>query len=46
LKCLQGPQPWFLFDAGEKGDGILAQIYGTKLSHDNKQKFLEYLKTL
>jgi hypothetical protein len=46
LNCLEVAQRWSLFDAGEKGDGIQAHIYGTQLSSDNKEKFLEYLKTL
>src|SRR6266571_9138010 len=38
--------PYFLFDTREKGNGNQGHMYGTQLSNEDKQKLLEYLKTL
>jgi cbb3-type cytochrome c oxidase subunit III len=39
-------QPYFLFDTQEKGNGNQGHTYGTQLSKEDKEKLLEYLKTL
>jgi hypothetical protein len=39
-------QPYFLFDTKEKGNGNQGHTYGTQLSNEDKEKLLEYLKTL
>jgi hypothetical protein len=39
-------QPYFLFDTREKGNGNQGHTYGTELSAEDKDKLLEYLKTL
>jgi hypothetical protein len=39
-------QPYFLFDTTEKGNGNKGHTYGTQLSEQDKEKLLEYLKTL
>jgi hypothetical protein len=39
-------QPYFLFDTREKGNGNQGHTYGTQLSNEDKEKLLEYLKTL
>jgi hypothetical protein len=39
-------QPYFLFDTREKGNGNKGHTYGTQLSNQDKEKLLEYLKTL
>jgi hypothetical protein len=39
-------RPYFLFDTREKGNGNKGHTYGTQLSNPDKEKLLEYLKTL
>ena len=39
-------QPYFLFDTREKGNGNQGHTYGTQLSGEDKERLLEYLKTL
>jgi hypothetical protein len=39
-------QRYFLFDTREKGNGNQGHTYGTQLSSHDKEKLLEYLKTL
>jgi hypothetical protein len=39
-------EPYFLFDTREKGNGNQGHTYGTQLSSQDKEKLLEYLKTL
>src|SRR5438876_54656 len=39
-------QPYILFDTREKGNGNNGHTYGTQLSNQDKEKLLEYLKTL
>ena len=39
-------QPYLLFDTREKGNGSKGHTYGTQLSNQDKEKLLEYLKTL
>jgi len=39
-------QPYFVFDTREKGNGNQGHTYGTQLSNEDKEKLLEYLKTL
>ena len=39
-------QPYFSFDTREKGNGNQGHAYGTQLSNEDKEKLLEYLKTL
>jgi hypothetical protein len=39
-------EPHFLFDTREKGNGNQGHTYGTQLSSQDKEKLLEYLKTL
>ena len=39
-------QPYVLFDTREKGNGNKGHTYGTQLSNQDKEKLLEYLKTL
>jgi len=39
-------QPYVLFDTREKGNGNQGHTYGTQLSNEDKEKLLEYLKTL
>jgi hypothetical protein len=39
-------QTYFLFDTREKGNGNQGHTYGTQLSNEDKEKLLEYLKTL
>jgi mono/diheme cytochrome c family protein len=39
-------QPYFLFETREKGNGNQGHTYGTQLSGEDKEKLLEYLKTL
>ena len=36
----------FLFDTREKWNRNLGRVYGTQLSSQDKEKLLEYLKTL
>jgi len=42
----QSDQSYSLFDTREKGNGNQGHIYGTQLSVGDKEKLLEYLKTL
>jgi mono/diheme cytochrome c family protein len=37
---------YFLFDTKERGNGNRGHVYGTQLSDNEKDKLLEYLKTL
>jgi hypothetical protein len=39
-------QPYFFFDTTEKGNGNKGHTYGAQLSEQDKEKLLEYLKTL
>lgn len=39
-------QPYFLFDTREKGNGNQGHTYGTQLSNEDKERLVEYLKTL
>jgi hypothetical protein len=39
-------QPHFLFDTRERGNGNGGHTYGTQLPNEEKEKLLEYLKTL
>lgn len=39
-------QPYFLFDTKQQGNGNQGHTYGTQLSDADKDKLLEYLKTL
>ena len=39
-------QLYSLFDTREKGNGNQGHTYGTQLSNEDKEKLLEYLKTL
>ena len=39
-------EPYFLFDTREKGNDNQGHTYGTQLSSQDKEKLLEYLKTL
>jgi len=39
-------QRYFLFDTREKRNGNQGHTYGTQLANEDKEKLLEYLKTL
>jgi hypothetical protein len=39
-------QPYFLFDTRQKGNGNQGHSYSVQLSDEEKDKLLEYLKTL
>jgi len=40
------PKRYLRFDTTEKGNGNQGHICGTQLSNEDKEKLLEYLKTL
>jgi len=39
-------QPYFLFDTRQQGNGNQGHTYGTQLPNEDKDKLIEYLKTL
>lgn len=42
----ESAQPYFLFDVRQQGNGNQGHSYGTQLPSEDKDKLLEYLKTL